>query len=375
MSVFLLKSSLTNCFNQSSTYTSSSNMQKQQKNITSTSSARPYEPASTEAYILEHAVDLGLNRGAGNSTRQWQNVSMGSGCDLWRNESITSRVIYRQLNEFKKELEEYDKRLQNFSVPFEDIRHHLGGHNDDKTGQYDICNKLELHPGGLPGIFHSQQLSYTPSGYVEPLLPPMRHPKFCNNARKHLLDLSYLVHDMAAMCRKLKPTSRIVLIDMGASLSFHGAVDSPAVYLMELYRKFGMPFDHIYAFEMKQSAPKDVFDRVPDHWMPAYHWINVGVSADTESKFNALNLLKNFNADDLIVVKLDIDTASIEVPLANQLLQDERLKIVDQFYFEHHVYMKEIAPWWSSSMKGTVQESLELFSSIRKNGIAAHFWV
>lgn len=136
-----------------------------------------------------------------------------------------------------------------------------------------------------------------------------------------------------------------------------------------------MPFDHIFAFEMKQSDPKEVFDRVPGNWMPAYHWINVGVSHEPESKFNPYNLLDNFNEDDLIVVKLDIDTSSVEVPLANQLLQDERLKIVDQFYFEHHVFMKEIAQSWAHTMAGTVQESLELFSNIRKKGIAAHFWV
>lgn len=184
-----------------------------------------------------------------------------------------------------------------------------------------------------------------------------------------------MIHDMKTMCCKLKRTSRIILIDMGASLSFHGNTDSPAIYLMELYRKFGMPFDHIYAFEMKQNDPKAVFDRVPNHWMAAYHWINVGVDSDPTSKFNPYNILDNFNNDDLIVVKLDIDTAAIEVPLAKQLLHDDRLKIIDQFYFEHHVFMKEISGNWGGSMIGTMQDSLELFSNIRKKGVAMHFWV
>ena len=48
-------------------------------------------------------------------------------------------------------------------------------------------------------------------------------------------------------------------------------------------------------------------------------------------------LANNYNKDDFIVVKLDIDTSLIEVPLVYQLVQDERFVcLVDQFYFEHH---------------------------------------
>ena len=43
-------------------------------------------------------------------------------------------------------------------------------------------------------------------------------------------------------------------------------------------------------------------------------------------------------------------------------------------YFEHHVHLDEIAPWWGCSMKETVQESLDLFDGLREKGIPAHFW-
>jgi hypothetical protein len=40
------------------------------------------------------------------------------------------------------------------------------------------CENLELHQDGLSGLFPSRQISCTQnSGYVEPLLPPLRHPK------------------------------------------------------------------------------------------------------------------------------------------------------------------------------------------------------
>jgi hypothetical protein len=73
---------------------------------------------------------------------------------------------------------------------------------------------------------------------------------------------------------------------------------------------------------------------------------------------------------------LDIDTPRLEMPLALQLLEDERLgKLVDQFYFEHHVHLSEIATSWAGTMSGSVQDSLGLFHRLREKGIPAHFWV
>ena len=105
----------------------------------------------------------------------------------------------------------------------------------------------------------------------------------------------------------------------------------------------------------------------------------VGVSHDKEDKLDPLlSILQTFDEDDFIVVKLDIDTSHIELPLAKQLLEGGKdgiyHKLVDQFYFEHHVHLGEIAPRWGGSMKGTVQESLDLFGGLREKGIPAHFW-
>jgi len=92
---------------------------------------------------------------------------------------------------------------------------------------------------------------------------------------------------------------------------------------------------------------------------------------------NPLQMLAdNYNEDDFIVVKLDIDTSSIEVPLVYQILQDEKfVGLIDQFYFEHHVKLQELAPSWGASMNGSVSESLHLFQSLRRKGIGAHSWV
>jgi hypothetical protein len=76
------------------------------------------------------------------------------------------------------------------------------------------------------------------------------------------------------------------------------------------------------------------------------------------------------------VIKLDIDTSSIEVQLAMQLLQDDRYSnLIDQFYFDHHVKNKEMGGYWGASMRGSFKDSLDLFAGLRNKGIPAHSWI
>jgi hypothetical protein len=330
--------------------------------------AIPYQPASLEQYLMDNAIALGFNK-TGEEPED-----MAIGCEIWNNEENPMR---KTAQTFRRELKKYYAKIKSFKqIP--DLRTLF---LDGETNRDEVCMRAELDPvnGLLGGFFNkSKQLSYSSSGYVEPLFTPMRHPDFCDS--DSVLDLKYLVHDFGAMCRRLKKTSRIVLFDLGASLDFHGdedIMDAPAFYLVSLYRKFGFRFDHIYAFEITEQNDQEILDQIPKHMLAAYHWINVGVSSEVSSKNNPWTLLlENYNADDMIIVKLDVDTGSIELPLTQQLLNNPRFhRLVDHFYFEHHVKMFEIAYAWNETMVGSVQESMELFQGLRKKGIPAHFWV
>ncbi|GAX18624.1 hypothetical protein FisN_10Hh168 [Fistulifera solaris] len=269
-----------------------------------------YTPAPVESYVLQHVHELGYDE------------SPAQGCRIWNDPSVST--IHSQLMQYRRDLDEYAARVKAFRTTIPDLR--LRANND-------VCQSVDML-AGLP----NQQLSYTSkAGYVEPLLPPMRHPIFCETRRHNLLNLNYLVHDFGTLCRNLQRTSRIVLVDMGASLQFYG--ESPALYLMDLFRRFGFPFDHIYAFELKPTEPAEVYKNLPPHFMSAYHWINVGVSVEPGNVLNPFTTIKqNFNEDDLIIVKLDIDTPHLEMALVQQLLDDDELAgLIDQFYFEHHV--------------------------------------
>ena len=149
------------------------------------------------------------------------------------------------------------------------------------------------------------------------------------------------------------------------------------VYIHQLYGKFGFKFDHIYAYEVTVKEPANVFKQVPKKLMASFHWINVGVSTDIGDKMNPFTtLLENFNRDDFVVVKLDIDTPELENKLANQVKDDPALlDLIDVFYYEHHVKQKELAMYWGSLWSGSVGGSLELMSALRARGVSAHYWV
>lgn len=325
-----------------------------------------YIPAQIEQYILDNMVNLGYSKTDVNP----------SGCDIWTNPNATTNEIYGLLTSYGRELDRYSETIQNFQ-PVPDLIQTMKKDFSLQGANNSLCRKLRLHSNGLKGLFPSRQLSYSKSGYIDPLLPPMRDRNICMQQKKDLMTINYLVHDFEHMCYKLKPTSQIILIDMGASLDFHGAYQ-PIIALMSLYEKFGFMFDHIYAFEITPKDPNHVYQQIPEKYLKSYHWFNVGVDSTEGHKMNPLHsILKQFDEDDLIVVKLDIDTSSVEVPLARQLLEDPEgiySRLVDQFYFEHHVHLNELARPWGRTMSGSIKDSLELFHGLRRKGIPAHFW-
>ena len=228
---------------------------------TSTSWYKGYIPATVEKYILDHAMELGFD-----------SDENPSGCRIWRDPDATNKDVHHQLSNYMKELDGHTAAVQNFE-PIPDLLPEI-----IKTGNNDVCTKARLHPDGLKALFPGNQLSLSRSGYIEPLTTPMRSHSYCYR-RRELMNLDYLVHDFERMCRDLKPTSRRILIDMGASLEFgHAGLDgSPIVKLIELYEKFGFQFDHIYGFEITFAEPHKVFhELLPGKYLPAYHWINTG---------------------------------------------------------------------------------------------------
>ena len=182
------------------------------------------------------------------------------GCPIWREEAASPK--YQELQTYIDELRLYMEIVENFTISY-NLRDQMFK-NNDYNSRNAICSQVELHADGLEGIFTSKQLSKSSTvGYMEPLLPPLRHPLVCYDnpdiynywlKAKRLLDLTFIVHDFSHLCRKkLQPHSRIVLIDMGASLEFHRKVRvsivlSCAVCLIKVSVVLGALFDLVYLY-------------------------------------------------------------------------------------------------------------------------------
>jgi hypothetical protein len=331
-----------------------------------------YHAAPVEDHVILHAPEMGF-----------ESEADPTGCAIWTDPSF---VHYNSLQQYLNELQHYTEWVETFPPITEDLRDLIRTQQQQSATAFDVAkrhvcarllnNKKSNDDGGVEQWFtQSRQLSHTQhGGYVEPLLPPMRHANICLDRDQYIMNMEYMVHDFHYLCRQLTPTSRTVFLDMGASLDFHGDLNSPAMYATKIFRKFGFVMDHIYAFEITPKEPNEVFDKVPIDWMPAYHWINVPVTPELNHARNPLSsIIATFRPDDLIIVKLDVDTPSVEMPLAYQLLNDHA-HLVDVMFFEHHVHLAELAYAWTDSMNGTIADSLRLFRSLREKGVAAHFW-
>jgi hypothetical protein len=326
------------------------------------SSTYTYEPSSIEQYIIDHTKSLGY---------ETTGTDLANTCDIIFDDTLP---IHKDLQQYFTDLKRYNKLLRKIQ-PLDDLRLKF---NSEREKQ-QACEATKLHKRGLSGIFKRDQVSNSSSvGIFEPLLPTMRSHKICTDFESNLLAMDYLVHDFYSMCLHLQKDSRLIFIDMGASLDFHDDLhgEMPAIYIHSIYSKFGFKFDHIYAYEVNPKYPSKVFEAIPDELLSSWHWINVGVDARKCAKMNPFTMLADsFTPEDFIVVKIDIDTPVVEAALVEQLREDPALlQLVDQFYFEHHVHQLELSIPWAATMEGSVGGSLELMQDLRRKGIATHYW-
>jgi hypothetical protein len=196
-----------------------------------------HQPGSVEQRVLNHPHELNYDDPKGAKV-----------CPIWKNETATEDVCQTSRT-CVDEPRHCNESLDAFAPSVDDLRSSMSMNLDlgeSNHNHEEVCQAAQLHPDGLQGIFKSSgQLSHAgAAGFVEPLLPPLRHPINCLNAfgkKKNRLNLDHLVHDFQSMCHCLKKTFHMVLIDVGASLSFF--VDDqerrsmPATFLMDPFTK------------------------------------------------------------------------------------------------------------------------------------------
>jgi len=167
------------------------------------------------------------------------------------------------------------------------------------------------------------------------------------------------------------PYRRALLFDMGGS-RWNDVAGSR--WITTKLAGMGLSFEHIYVWEMKLTIQKGYFEGAGAEMLSRMHFFNwpvTGTVGDTDNPFTILKTVAT--KEDFVVVKLDIDFPAVEMPLVQQLLNDPELSsLVDEFSFEHHVNVPDMARWWGTDLPGNLRSSYSIFRQIREKGIHAH---
>lgn len=220
---------------------------------------------------------------------------------------------------------------------------------------------------------------------IEPLFGFLRHPyDYCFFApnmyeRKTALRLSknYLIQRNR---NEIPMYERAFMFDLGASTYLRGAGGASQSWFIEQFRKREIYFDRIFAWEAAPMPDESIFETVPAKIVNNLTYFNLPADSTPGAKHNPLRILAEVTRpNDFVVLKIDIDTSAVEIPLIMQIIENSAMyKRVDELYFEHHV-SKSPMQWrgWGDTDCGneTLPGSYELFSKLRGLGIRAHSWV
>ena len=80
--------------------------------------------------------------------------------------------------------------------------------------------------------------------------------------------------------------------------------------------------------------------------------------------------------DEDVVLKLDIDSSDVETAIVDYMLQWDKMNLVDEFLWEHHVTNYLMAPFWGHTQDTTchLADSYQYFLRLRQRGIRAPLW-
>ena len=155
-----------------------------------------------------------------------------------------------------------------------------------------------------------------------------------------------------------------------------------------LYQRNCIEFDSIWAWEAQHFEPSAWWRRVPASMRAKLHFYNVPVDESSPSHpASFLNLL-NLTAtpEDFVVVKVDIDTPSLEKKIVQTIARTPALaSLVDELYFEYHFHFGGgHGPWGATQrtnqsgynyMPDSVDDALALMRELRMAGVRSHFWI
>ena len=218
--------------------------------------------------------------------------------------------------------------------------------------------------------------------YLEPLAGVLRHPGTCHDERKWFLEKGYFLIDGWHTSRGVLPEgAKKLYFDLGASTWNSGLGGASQGWFYSVFKSLCAEFDALFGWEFVVHQPANVFKEIPAELHYKYHWYNIPVNLDFSSPSHPFNMIRTLaTPDDFVVLKIDVDTPSVELPLIQYMLaHPDLLALVDEFFFEHHVVMEPLMGLgWGYAptlVNGTPRDSIDLFTKMRKHGVRAHSWL
>jgi hypothetical protein len=230
--------------------------------------------------------------------------------------------------------------------------------------------------------------THSNSSFIEPLAFLLRHPlSFCNERKEwrpvtRSKDWLVLAEKQMLHSHNSTDIQKKILIDAGASYYDSGFGGASTKWFVDEYRSRGIVFDAIYAWEAKKMDMERYWKQVPADVHKTMHLFNRPASIDSTLNNPLARLVSECRVEDFCVLKIDVDTPSVELPWVQQILQCHDVSSrIDEFFFEHHVhglmenkYHEEFG-WPSSGVSGTYADTYRLLAELRHRGIRAHSWV
>jgi hypothetical protein len=232
---------------------------------------------------------------------------------------------------------------------------------------------------------------------LEPLVGLLRFHEFpcASDTKRTLFKKDHIWFDVPPRA----PAARNLLFDLGAStfVSPHPNMDSQSWFVAEMAER-GVVFDRIFAWEAKPLNSTQIWDGMPFAARSAMSYYNVPISADVNHADHPWRYLARHAAPrDFVVLKLDVDTASIEQRLMEQLLDSKVCsgirctplhKLVDMVFYETHPLEGSYRVWrrigkrgwpgWGATALNNIADlpgRYSIFRQLRQKGIIAHPWV
>jgi hypothetical protein len=175
--------------------------------------------------------------------------------------------------------------------------------------------------------------------------------------------------------------NRAIYFDAGTTSTASGAGGPSFLYFDDVWRRHGVEFTNIYAFE-RDTTELDFFDKVSPliAIRTKYQQAEIASSPNEHSKerpFIPMFIKEHSEPGDYVLLKLDVDLTVAEDESILYLL-DQVTNYVDELAWEHHIRGNYLLQEWGPPEQRadiSIRESMEFFLLMRQRGIRAHSWI